>query len=97
MFRELATAEPRSHKGGAWVLIFGKGGVHEIGTVIFTASAWGRRASERHMGLDCGCYKQNALNCLCNPQKLHAPADLGGARKSLGPNKQGLALFFHEC
>ena len=32
------------------MLIFGKGGVHEIGTVVFTVIAWGRRASARNIG-----------------------------------------------
>ena len=32
--------------------LFGKGGVHEVGTVVFTVSATGRRASHRDMGLD---------------------------------------------
>ena len=29
--------------------MFGKGGVHEIGTVVFTVIAWGRRASAQNL------------------------------------------------
>jgi hypothetical protein len=29
--------------------MFGKGGVHEVGTVVFTVIAWGRRASAQNI------------------------------------------------
>jgi hypothetical protein len=39
------------------VLIFGKGGVHEVGTVGFTVSARVRRASIKDIGLEERHYK----------------------------------------
>jgi hypothetical protein len=58
--------------------MFGKGGVHEVGTVVFTVIAWGRRASISNYRLWPDLMQAPREKPLCYLQKLRCdPAGTG--------------------
>ena len=71
--------------------MFGKGGVHGIGTVVFTVIAWGRRASAETLGFPQTSMQAPREKPLCRLQKLRRDRrwtmSANDPKQTFGPNR----------